>query len=266
LPKLLAAFILGYNYFSLPEQGTGRALDWSIITENLPLVILVALPLVLLVMGVIRLHRRSTNQEALWFAHALCTVPILGALFLAVTTGMNWLQPKYLISSVPFALLFIALAWTEIRSRSLRTALLISGALVLTVSWLHFNNDQAYGRREDWRGAATYLRAHLNGNSRLIITQGTWWLLDYYGSDLHSYWLGDYTAPPERRETATCAKILRAGLGSAQTAYYLRVDTFQNQADPDDQLPAALDQIGTRKESIQFNPRLKLLRWDITGQ
>lgn len=265
LPKLLAAFAIGYNYLSLPELSAGRALDFSIVTKNLTLFLLIALPLLLLLIGFIRIHRRSENRAVLWLVHSLATFPIAVALLLAIATGKNWLQPKYLITSVPFALLITPLIYEEFRQRFVRIVFVATGALVLCISWLHFSNGKEYGRREDWRGAAAYLRSHLNDDSRLIITQGTWWLLDYYGSDLHQFWLGDNTTPENRQDIKECAARLSAALGSTSSVYYLRVDTFQNQADPDDRLPAALDLIGTRGETIQFNPRLKLLRWEINS-
>jgi 4-amino-4-deoxy-L-arabinose transferase-like glycosyltransferase len=260
LPKLLAAFTVGFNYFKLPEQGLGRAVEASDLSQNLPLVILVAIPAAIILWRVLWLHVRVGNTHSVLLPHELFTVPVLLAFVASMVTGKYWLQPKYLIFSAPFALLFIALAFLSINHRLLRRLTGLLGFAVFAFALAHFWNPQDYGRRENWRGAANVLRESLDSNSALVLLPGNYGLLTYYAPELDGRWQ-TVTPPKTAEHAAEFEAYLRARLADAREIYYLRYDVAQNVEDPHDLLPLALDNLGTPSGVIRFNPRFRLYRW-----
>jgi hypothetical protein len=266
LPKLLAAFTVGFNYFALPEQQLGRPVGMSDIEMNWPLVILAAIPAAIILWRIVWLHFADAPQlegsrvRSLMLAHELFTVPVLIAFIASLVTHKYWLQPKYLIFSAPFALLFIALAYRSIGNGLLRRFTALSAVFVLAIALLHFWNPQDYGRRENWREAANVLTESLDDQSALVVLPGSFSLLKYYAPSLDNRWI--ILRPPSSPEKAGAFEdSVRADLAGKREVYYLRYDVAQNLRDPRDLVLLALDNWGTRAGTLKFNPRFRLLRW-----
>lgn len=262
LPKLLAAFTVGFNYFKLPEQELGRAVGMSEIEMNLPLMILAAIPAVIILWRLLWLHVRTENTRPLLLSHELFTIPVLIAFIASAITHKYWLQPKYLIFSAPFALLFIAQAYLSIKHGVLRRMTALISFAVLVIALVHFWQPQGYGRRENWRGAALLLNESLDNQSALLLVPGTYWLLTYYAPELKDKWI--IVNPPESAADAPAfEEEVRAKVWNKRGIYYLRYDVAQNIEDPRDLLPMVLDNLGAPEGAIKFNPRFRLLRWEV---
>ena len=261
IPKLLAAFTLGFNYFALGEQGAGRAVGMTDLAGNLPLVLLAGAAAAVVLVALIRVHLRESRDRALWWGHALFTVPVALALIATLLSHKYWLQPKYLIFSTPFALLFVALAYRALETAWLRRALTLAGAAILAVALLHFWDSAHYGRREDWRGMTAYLQKQYEPSSALLAFPGNYGLLAYYWPECRSLLrLADVPRAESYSEEETSR--LRARLSSRQRVFYIRWDTVQNLRDPGDALPRALDEIAAAPaQIISFNPRFALYEW-----
>ncbi len=262
LPKLLAAFTVGFNYFKLPEQGLGRAIGTSDLTLNLSLIALAAVPAVIILWRVIWLHGRPQNARALFLSHELFTVPVLLAAIASLVTHKYWLQPKYLIFSAPFALLFIAQAYLAIERVVLRKVVVLFALGIWIIALVHFWQPAEYGRRENWREAAHVLQEDINNESALVLLPGSYRLLTYYQPELEGWWIT--VLPPDSAVQAAAFEAdVRAKLAGKRTIYYLRQDVVQNTRDPRDLLPLTLDNLGTRAGRVQFNPRFQLYRWEV---
>jgi hypothetical protein len=184
------------------------------------------------------------------------------ALIASLTTHKYWLQPKYLIFSAPFALLFLAQAYLAIERHVLRKFTMGLGVAVLVIALIHFWQPKDYGRRENWREVARVLREDLNDESALVLLPGNYRLLTYYEKELNGKWIA--VTPPASAELAGSFEgELQAKLAGKQTIYYLRHDVVQNVQDPRDLLPMALDNLGMRAGSVRFNPRFQLFRWQV---
>ena len=262
LPKLLAAFTVGFNYFDLPEQGMGRAVGVKDVLLNLPLAVLAAIPAVIILWRIIWLHTREEKPRALFLSHELFTIPVLLALAASLITHKYWVQPKYLIFAAPFALLFIAQAYLAIERIPLRKMTVILSLAVLVIALVHFWQPDEYGRRENWRLAAHILREDLNGESALLLLPGSYRLLEYYAPEVEQKAL--VVRPPQAATKAgEFEQDVEAKLLGKREVYYLRHDVVQNLRDPRDLLPMALDNLGTRATVIRLNPRFQLMRWNL---
>ena len=264
LPKLLAAFTVGFNYFKLPEQGLDRAIGTADLAMNLSLVALAAVPAVVIAWRLVWLHtgRRSETATSILLSHELFTIPVLLALVASLITHKYWLQPKYLIFSAPFALLFIAQAYLAIERVVLRKAVVAFSVALLVVALVHFWQPREYGRRENWRAAAELLEASLDESSALVLLPGTYRLLTYYAPELDGRWI-TVNPPDSAAQASAFENEVRAKLAGKSDVYYLRHDVVQNLQDPRDLLPLALDNFGTPAGAVRFNPRFQLLRWEV---
>lgn len=257
LPKLFAAFSVGFSYFVLPEQGAGRAITTADILANLPLAVLAIAVGAVIVWKVIWLHGRERDRRIVWFAHELFTIPVALATIACVVTGKYFLQPKYLIFSTPFALLFFALAFDDLRNARARQMIAGLGAVIAILSLTHYWQPEKYGRKEDWRTAAEIMSTTVGDTNALVLLPGPYRLLRYYAPGIKESWvqvdiLNDPTNAQARLSELTA---------TSQYVYYIRHDVVQNIADPEDKVVAILDQSGKPRTVTQLNPRFKLYRW-----
>lgn len=261
IPKLLAAFTLGFNYFALGEQGAGRAVGVADLARNLPLALLAGAAAAVVLIALVRVHLREKNERVLWWGHALFTVPVALALIATLLTQKYWLQPKYLIFSTPFALLLVARAYRALETAWLRRALMLAGAAMLIIALLHFWDSAHYGRREDWRGMTEYLQKQYEPSSALLALPGTYGLLAYYWPECRNI-LQLADIPRGKSYSEEEIARLRARLSSKRRVFYIRWDTVQNLSDPHDALPRVLDEIAAAPAQVtQFNPRFALYEW-----
>jgi hypothetical protein len=263
IPKLLAAVTLGFNYFPLPDLGVGQPVGVSEVIQNLPLAALAVIPAALLLWGFIRLHRRPFSP-ALWLGHELFTIPAILALIASSVTGQNWLQPKYIIFVVPFAVLFLAASYRALNARWVKRAVVVLGAAALVVAYAHFLDPQHYGRRENWREMSHYVRAHLAPESALLILDGAHPLFAYYWPPVKEIWQPVHV-PKEKELAGEFRENLRARLAGKREVFYLWHSVRRNTSDPTDLLLRSLDGLGHDREMVQFNPRFKLYRWTLSG-
>jgi len=261
IPKLLAAFTLGFNYFALGEQGAGRAVGMSDLARNLPLALLAGAAAAVVLVALIRVHLRERHERTLWWGHALFTVPVALALIATLITHKYWLQPKYLIFSTPFALLLVARAYHALETAWLRRALMLTGAAILIVALAHFWDSARYGRREDWRGMTEYLQKQYKPSSALLAFPGNYGLLAYYWPECRNI-LQLADIPRGKSYSEGEIARLRARLSGKQRVFYIRWDTVQNLRDPGDALPRALSEIAAAPAQVTpFNPRFALYEW-----
>jgi len=261
IPKLLAAVTLGFNYFALSDQSSGRVVGVGDVLHNLPLVALAAVPAALLAWGFIRLHRRPLSPSA-WLGHELLTIPAFLAFIASAVTGQYWLQPKYIIFVAPFAVLFLAASYLALHALWVKRAVVVLGAAVLVVAYAHFLDPQHYGRRENWRDMSRYVRAHLTPESTLLILDGAHPLFAYYWPQVADVWQPVHV-PREEALAGEFKEDLRARLACKRDVFYLWHNVRRNTADPADLLLRSLDRLGQNREVVQFNPRFKLYHWSL---
>lgn len=257
LPKLLAAFTVGFSYFVLPEQGAGRHVGTSDLLANLPLALLAIAAGAVILWKIVWLHGRPETRSAIWFAHELFTIPVLLATAACLATGKYFLQPKYLIFSTPFALLFIALAFDDLRHVRGRQVIAGLGAAIALISLVHYWQPESYGRKENWRTTAEILSTTVGDTNALVLLPGPYRLLRHYAPGIENHW----EQIDVRGDEAEAARRLSELTATKRDIYYIRHDVVQNLADPDDKLIALLDRSGKPKTITQLNPRFKLYRW-----
>jgi hypothetical protein len=263
VPKLLAAFTIGFNYAVLGEEGAGRPVGLADVLHNLPILLLAALPAIIIAWALIRAHFRKPFPRTLMLGHALFTVPILLAFIACVVTHKYWLQPKYVIFSAPFALLLIAESYLALSPAILRRATAALGIAVCAIALIHFWTPTEYGRREDWRGAAYSLRARINGDTRLVLLgkDYSYMLLTYYWPEVQKKWslvdVPENLSKPSREFDESLRDQLQTR--GWQHVYYLWSDIRRNESDPHDVLLQAVKYLGGNAvDSIRYNPRLVL--------
>lgn len=256
LPKLLAAFTVGFNYFELGEQGVGRAVSASDLAANLPLAVLALAAGVAIVWKLLWLHFRRDERGILWYGHEWFTLPILLATVASIVTGKYFLQPKYLIFSLPFALIFLAVGFEDLRSAVARKTIIALSAVVFAIAMVHYWQPATYGRKENWRAAAEVLDTAIGDQNALVLLPGPYRLLSHYAPGIEQRWEmldvhGDSTAPHRLAELAATKRDI----------YYLRYDVIQNLRDPQDKMIEYLNRTGKPFSVSHLNPRFKLYRW-----
>jgi hypothetical protein len=260
LPKLMAAFTVGFNYFSLPDLGKERAIGWNILYDNWLLMLPVMIAGAILLWGLIQAHRKQNRTAGLWLMHELFTVPVLIAAFASAATGQYFLQPKYLIFAAPFSLLLILDAVLFLKSICLKQVVVCLGIVVFFVAYMHYSNPKEYGRKENWCGAARFLSESVTDHSGVLML-GSKFLLTYYASDLESVFfeLDDPQFPLTAK--ALNPANLRKQLGNIEILFYPYWDTVQNLKDPRNCLVAAMDELTGEHTIYSLNPRLKIYIW-----
>jgi hypothetical protein len=264
LPKLLAAATVGFNYFAVGETGLGRPLGTGVLLANLPLTALAIIPAGLALWGLIRLRfAMLTTRELVW-SHCLFTFPVTMAMLASFVTHQYWLQPKYLIFVVPFALLLVAEGYLAVDPKNARRMAMATAAAVWLIAMLHFWNPVDWGRRENWREAARLLQHGMSPSSALVVLPGGGYsLLAYYWPEATKVWT-DVAALNGQRLEAGFEQSLRNQVALRSDVYYPWYDIRRNIADPEDKVVKALDRIGTRIEVTTLNPRLRLYHWRLT--
>ncbi len=276
LPKLLAAFALGFNYFALPDMGIDRVIQGSTLVANATLALLVAIPLGLVGLRLVQLHLRRPLGPMLWMAHELFTVPALLSFAAVLAMKRNFVHPKYMVFCAPFLLLFVAAAFLSMTRRAERWLVGVSGAVVFGIAFAHFNDPRDYGRREDLRGVASLLRPALKPGSVVLwlgnhtapgpMTKNSrplsiW---EYYGADLFPYirliGLPRPDAAPD--DLAPTIEQLTAG---KREIYYVWLEIARNTDDPRDVILSELRQRLGSPQRTQLNPRLVVYRWSAPG-
>jgi uncharacterized membrane protein len=266
IPKVVAALLVGFNYFSLGETGEGRALGVNDFIINTPLILLAAIPLSMVAIALLRAHARRPLPDAIVFAHALGTIPILLAYALTIATKQYWLHPKYVIYVAPFVLLMVAEGWLLIERLPLRLAAAVSSVLVTMVALSRFWRPHEFGRREDWRAAAEVLKSETSDPAvALVMLRHPYSLLQYYWPEAHDHW--NLVEPPSMQTDqagldAIATSIAKAAAGKKRVIY-LRWDTIQNDLDPGDLVVQDVSRIGDPQPAQELNPRLYVDAWRV---
>lgn len=272
-PKLVAAGCVGFNYFNLPHLGITRAIRPSIVTSNGALSLLVAIPSVIVCWNLVRLHRRLRLDSMLWMSHELFTAPVLLSFCAVVALGRDFIHPKYMVASAPFLLLLLTKGYLAISRRLDQVIAGLTSAAVLTISMIHFNQPQHYGRREDWRGLACFLRSALDDEStllwlgasdsseRMTLNGPPRTLWDYYGADIFPR-IRMIPVPRPDASPRELSPIVGRLTEGERHVYYLRSEIAANVSDPHDAVIDAARSILFDEQKIQFNPRLILYRWE----
>jgi len=257
IPKILASFTVGFNYFRLGEQEAGRAVGTQDLWMNLPLALLVSVGGVVILWKTLWLHGRADERRVVWFGHELFTIPVLIATIASAVSGKYFLQPKYLIFSTPFALLFIAAAFDDIRNSQGRRIMAALGAIIVAIALMHYWQPESYGRKENWRTAAEVLDTAIGDSNALVLLPGHYRLLSYYAPGIEQRW----EQIDVQQDSAAAARRLSELATTKRDIYYLRHDVVQNLRDSEDWLVSMLNRTGKPLSVTTLNPRFKLYRW-----
>lgn len=272
LPKLLAAFVLGFNYFALPSMGIDRTIGASTLTANASLAVLALVPLALVGYRVVRLHWKGQLGPALWMAHELFTAPVLISFVAALIMGRNFVHPKYMVFCAPFLLLFFVAGFLALPRRWERWGAGIGAFLVFSVAFAHFNQPRSFGRREDLRGVAELIRPAIKDDTLVLWLgsrtapgpmqrnaqpQSIW---EYYGADLFPQvrlvGLPKSDATPE-----DVAAVVAPLVEGRNDVYFVWLEIARNTDDPGDLVLSALTNRLGKGERVQLNPRLIVYHW-----
>jgi uncharacterized membrane protein len=262
LPKLAAAFAVGFNLFDIPELAEGRGIGWQVIWQNWPVALVCVVIFGLLVAGMLRWVFVSRQRFVLSSTVALCLAPIILAFLLGAATHKNFVSAKYLIFLLPQALLILAWGFQGLGVRPLQLSVGVLYGLLIGVALVHFYADPVhYGRRVNWRDAAQYLKGHVSTTAPVVLIASSGYrLLRYYGCETYPYWMF-VDIPGDTGRVETYAPYLGRKLVRARTIYYLREDDVQNVYDPKDIVLKSLRTIGTDEKCIPYNRRFRLYEW-----
>lgn len=273
LPKLFVACSVGFNYFVLPDSmGLERSIRLSALAPNIALALLVAVPVLIIACSWFKACAARAPGPLFWLGVELFVVPTVVSFCAVMVTHRNFVHPKYMVFSGPFLPLLFTAGYLAVPKPVTRIVLAVTGISVLLVALVHFNQPAKYGRREDWRGAAAYLRSALNSDSVLLRLarpgtretpvangppQSVW---EYYAADL----LGRTQAvslPQPNATPAEVAPVIVQLTRDKHDVYYLWSEIGRNFDDPNDVvLTAARDVLG-EEQRLQFNPRFILYHW-----
>jgi hypothetical protein len=273
LPKLVAAICVGFNYFRLPHMGIERAVRSSLILANPGLSALVAIPAVIVGWQLVRLHKQGRMSSMLWLPHELFTVPSLISFVAVLIGGRDFVHPKYMVFSAPFLLLLLAIGYLGTSNRLERMIAGAASLMVFAISIIHFNQPEQYGRREDWRGVAAYLRSTIDDEStllwlgdskspeRMVVNNRPETLWEYYGADLvsrvHLIQMPRPDATPEE-----LAPILARLVSGTRRVYYVWAEIAANVRDPRNAVITTARDALVEERRLQFNPRVVLYEWN----
>lgn len=255
LPKVVVAFLVGFNYPQLPDLGLERAIRPSLLGDNMGLAILAGVPVLVIGVKLARMCASRKPGPAVWLGIELFAVPVAVSFASAAMTGRNFVHPKYMVFSAPFLAAAVAAGFLALGRRTY-LVVGVMGAAALLVAYVHFLEPDRYGRREDWRGAAMHLRGAMRADSELWLLgrepaapctgRAPTTLWEYYAPDLCSRTL--YVMPPAPG----------AGRGDL---FYLWSEVARNFEDPHDTVLAAARAAFAGEERLQLEPRLVLYHW-----
>jgi Dolichyl-phosphate-mannose-protein mannosyltransferase len=272
LPKIVASFGFGFNYVGLPEMGLDRAIRVSAIRSNWVLLLVATVSVLAIFVPVARVLVRRRIGRALALSLELFAVPILLALGAAVVTGRDFIHPKYMVSSAPFSLLLATAGYLANPSRFARYVVAASYAVAIAVAVEHFTEPQRFGRREDWRGAAEFLRPNLTSRDLLITLgdarspesprapvppQSLW---AYYAGDLFDRMRVVHVDARDVDAVGLSSTLRRLSAGK-RDIYYLWSEVDHNFNDPNDVLLRTMHTVFVTGQKQEFHPRLVLYRW-----
>ncbi|RQV96571.1 hypothetical protein EH220_05505 [bacterium] len=260
LPKLLAAFTVGFNYFLLPDLGATRAVGWEIVQRNLLITLPICIIGILLIWGFLLAHKKSNRSSSLWFGHELFTIPVIIAASASFVTGKYFLQPKYLIFAAPFLFLVIIESARAFRALRARWTVAGLGALVFLIAFAHYSHPERFGRKENWREAARFLTEQADGESAVLALSPPF-LLNYYAPALKPEIT--FVSPPANPALPSIPETeqLRIIIDNNSMIYYVYWDISQNRYDPRNHLISALDNLIGEHSVYSLNPRLKIYIW-----
>jgi len=255
LPKLLVAFLVGFNYPQLPDMGLDRAIRSSVLGPNLGLAILAGVPVLVIGVKLARMCVSRRPGPAVWLGIELFAVPVAASFAVAAVTHRNFIHPKYMVFSAPFLAVAVAAGFLAL-GRRVSQVVGAMGAATLLVAYVHFLQPDRYGRREDWRGAAEHLRGAMHADSELWLVgrepatpctgRAATTLWEYYAPDLCSR--TRYVLPPA------------PGVGRGDL-FYLWWEVARNFDDPQDTVLTAARASLMGEERLQLEPRLVLYHW-----
>jgi uncharacterized membrane protein len=262
LPKLFAAFTVGFNYFSLPDLGAVRDVGMQTLQDNWLILIPVMAVILLSFWGFYRSHNRENRSASLWLGHELFTIPVLIAVFASIATGKYFLHPKYMVFSAPFLLLLLIESARAFKSIRIRWSIAGLGIIVLLIAYVHFLRPDAYGRKENWREAASFLTKHATEDKSILVFNHQYLLL-YYNPDIERKLL-KITAPEKPDAMySTEMEALRSTVSGKKNIFYIYWDTAQNYFDPHNHLLTALNKLVGEHALYSLNPRFKIYMWTL---
>jgi len=275
LPKLFTAFSVGFNYFRLPDMGLDRAIRVSSLGPNVALALLVAIPALIVCGLVVQACVKRRPGPILWLSIELLLVPIALSFAVVVATGKNFIHPKYMVFSAPFLPLLFTASYFATERRWLKAVMGVFGACVFAVALVHFNQPEQYGRREDWRGAALFLRTELVDQRAILLRLGSAGsaeqpphregaapqsLWEYYAADLFERTRIISLPRPDVSASDLAGTVQRLTSGK-RDVYYLWSEIGRNFDDPGDVVLAAARETLVDEQKRQFNPRFILYHW-----
>ena len=118
LPKLVVAYLVGFNYPQLPDMGLDRAIRPSVLGPNLGLAVLAGVPVLVIGVKLVRMYASRKPGSALWLGIELFAVPVAVSFATAAVTGRNFVHPKYMIFSAPFLVVTLSAGFLALGRRA----------------------------------------------------------------------------------------------------------------------------------------------------
>lgn len=149
------SFGTGLKYVNRPPYSWNRAFRYTFILPSILLFIL------LFVYGVY-----TTSHENVFPFLILFLVPIIGV-FLIKLLDLRPITARHLIQSLPLFYVFVALFFCSIQSLKIKSILLLSLALFMTVSLsIYYFDKKTY--KDDWRYVTSYVLRNLTSEDFII--------------------------------------------------------------------------------------------------
>jgi mannosyltransferase len=263
IPKVIAAFSLGYTGFRLGELNIARAIGIHEITSNLFIICASIIGFGFsLFFALLSLRERKKEMEYvfLWFV-----VPILVGFLLAIITNNPTIKEKYLIYASGGYYFLIGKGITSAVKRYRALAAIMVIALVGTLGFSLYNyyfDKQNYGREENFEALTEYLRVNAHsGDNVVFYTKGIpkYNPVDYYWSAFQTnpvYLLLDTLTVYNQTNVE---KLLGKTLAQRERVWLVYSDTWRKYYDVGNFVIAYLDEHYSLKKEVEFNPRLRLI-------
>ncbi len=185
IPKIAAAFSLGYTAFGVTEDQISKPISRTDLIQNAPVILTALFAFgIILLLGIKQLRREPKGLAVIL---GYLTLPVFGAYAAAYVDVIPALREKYLIEAITayYALLGAGLATAWRRGWTLAPAAVLLGLYAYSLGNYYFA-PQSYGRSEDWRGLSTYLAQNIRPGDT-IVTYDSFgnWYLGYYNPTLN---------------------------------------------------------------------------------